>query len=364
MSDENEHKEISVRNDSLALESMDTQDMIRQINQIQAMMGSIMKEGEHYGTIPGCGPKKTLLKPGAEKLCFAFRLAPTFRVISTNLPGGHREYEVICTLTQIHTGRIFAEGVGTCSSMESKYRFRKSEGEIVKDGTGVKRVPQKYWEKKDKALIGGEGFGTKKVEISGRDTWVVVSYKRVEHDNPADNFNTCLKIGKKRAFVDATITATAASDIFTQDIEDLVDTDAPKGKDTREEPKRPTEADSQQETSATAENIRDIRESHLPEPMIREIRTRLADYSISNDGNCIFMNEQSGGKVFWCRDKKQWEQLETYCEFEEEVFIHCKTTSKPNVYQLLSAIKVAKDKGNFIPDQNPDPQPESTDLQP
>lgn len=43
---------------------------------------------------------------------------------------------------------------------------------------------------------------------------------RVEHDNPADYYNTCLKMGKKRAFVDALLTCTAASDIFTQDIED------------------------------------------------------------------------------------------------------------------------------------------------
>ncbi|WP_418719751.1 hypothetical protein [Bilophila wadsworthia] len=43
---------------------------------------------------------------------------------------------------------------------------------------------------------------------------------RVEHDNPADYYNTCLKMAKKRALVDAVLTCTAASDIFTQDIED------------------------------------------------------------------------------------------------------------------------------------------------
>jgi hypothetical protein len=42
----------------------------------------------------------------------------------------------------------------------------------------------------------------------------------VEHDNPADYYNTVLKIGKKRAQVDGILTVTAASDIFTQDIED------------------------------------------------------------------------------------------------------------------------------------------------
>ena len=45
--------------------------------------------------------------------------------------------------------------------------------------------------------------------------------ERVEHDNPADYYNTILKMAKKRAYVDAIITATACSDIFTQDLEEM-----------------------------------------------------------------------------------------------------------------------------------------------
>ena len=33
-------------------------------------MGAAMKDGEHFGKIPGCGDKPTLLKPGAEKALF------------------------------------------------------------------------------------------------------------------------------------------------------------------------------------------------------------------------------------------------------------------------------------------------------
>ena len=39
----------------------------------------------------------------------------------------------------------------------------------------------------------------------------------------ASNLNTVLKIAKKRAFVDAILTATHASKVFTQDIEDIED---------------------------------------------------------------------------------------------------------------------------------------------
>src|SRR5690606_22905756 len=48
-----------------------------------------------------------------------------------------------------------------------------------------------------------------------------VEQKKQVRTNPADVANTILKMAKKRAQVDAVITATAASDIFTQDIEDL-----------------------------------------------------------------------------------------------------------------------------------------------
>jgi hypothetical protein len=41
--------------------------------------------------------------------------------------------------------------------------------------------------------------------------------------NPADVANTILKMAKKRAQIDMTLTATAASDVFEQDLEDLTD---------------------------------------------------------------------------------------------------------------------------------------------
>jgi hypothetical protein len=50
---------------------------------------------------------------------------------------------------------------------------------------------------------------------------IVRAGDKVEHDNPADYYNTVLKMAKKRAHVDAVLTATAASDIFTQDVEDM-----------------------------------------------------------------------------------------------------------------------------------------------
>lgn len=194
----------------------------QQVNMIQDLMRSLMTNGEHYGKIPGCGDKPSLLKPGAEKISFMFRLVPDYQIERVDLPGGHREYIITCVLRHSQTGIKYGEGVGSCSTMESKYRYRGGE----KEGTG-QPVPTEYWNlKKDgrmdeaQALLGGRGYAPGKID--GR--WEICRIgEKVEHDNPADYYNTVLKIGKKRALVDATLTATAASDIFTQDIEDMVE---------------------------------------------------------------------------------------------------------------------------------------------
>lgn len=200
--------------------AMSKDGIIRQLSIVKDVMQAVMKEGEHYGKIPGCGNKPSLLKPGAEKLGTTFRLRPEYRITRSDMPGGHREYEIICTLYHIPTGQSVGEGVGACSTMEGKFRFRGGE----KEGTG-QPIPKEYWNLRKEgksaeaqASIGGPGYGTGKIE----GVWEICSIgEKVEHDNPADYYNTVLKMGKKRAQVDAILTATAASDIFTQDIEDM-----------------------------------------------------------------------------------------------------------------------------------------------
>ena len=99
-------------------DAMTPDTMVRQISLIQHVMEKVMKDGEHYGVIPGCGKKPSLLKAGAEKLSLTFRLAPSYTITQTDLNGGHREYYVKCSLTHIPTGKTFGEGVGACSTMK------------------------------------------------------------------------------------------------------------------------------------------------------------------------------------------------------------------------------------------------------
>lgn len=194
--------------------------VLGQVALIQHIMAAAMKDGEHYGKIPGCGNKPTLLKAGAEKLCLTFRLAPTYDVDERQLDRDHREYRVTTTLTSITTQAFIGQGVGTCTTMEGKYRYRGVTAEATD-----KPVPRNYWDLKGEdpakaqELIGGKGFSVKKVDGKG---WMIAKGgEKAENDNPADHYNTVLKMAKKRALVDAVLTATAASDLFTQDLEDI-----------------------------------------------------------------------------------------------------------------------------------------------
>lgn len=195
-------------------------EVLTQIQVIQQLMRDGMTEGEHWGKIPGCGDKPALLKPGAEKLGLMFRLAGKYDVQEVNLPNGHLDVKVKCALQHIVTGQFWGEGIGSCSTMESKYRYRSGVGE----NTNV-QVPKNYWDirrskpQEAQELLGGKGYTTKK----GEDGlwWIYEKIEKADNPDIADTYNTVRKIAKKRAFVDAMLSATAASDIFTQDIDEM-----------------------------------------------------------------------------------------------------------------------------------------------
>jgi hypothetical protein len=189
-----------------------------QVNLIQEIMREVMKEGDHYGVIPGTTGKPSLLKPGAEKIIMTFRLVPDPQVDVIDLPNEHREYRVRVALTT-QNGVFLGAGVGSCATMEGKYRFRTGPSELT-----ANPVPKEYWDirrenpAKAQAILGGKGFTPKKDD---NGMWVIaIQGAKVEHENPADYYNTCLKMAKKRALVDACLTVTAASDIFSQDLDD------------------------------------------------------------------------------------------------------------------------------------------------
>ncbi|CDF57820.1 hypothetical protein [Thermobrachium celere] len=141
-------------------------DIKREVDSYQAIIKFIkenFREGEDFGKIADY-PKPSLLKPGAEKLCSLLNLSAHVDIIEKveNFREGIFHYVCKCTLKN-NFGIIVSEGLGSCNSKENKFL----------------------------------------------------------NQNPYGIANTVLKLAKKRALVDAILTATRTSGMFTQDIEDI-----------------------------------------------------------------------------------------------------------------------------------------------
>jgi hypothetical protein len=138
---------------------------IQKITQFQAIVQKTLKEKHDFGIIPGTA-KPTLLKPGAEKILMLMGLTSEYDIIEKvqDYDTGFFAFTVKCILSR--NGLKITEGVGHANTREKRY-------------------------------------------VSGRsgDAYTLA--------------NTVLKMAKKRAQVDATLTVASLSEIFTQDLEDM-----------------------------------------------------------------------------------------------------------------------------------------------
>jgi acetolactate synthase regulatory subunit len=193
------------------------EEIVEQRNKVVAVMAAVMKDNVHFGRIPGV-QKPTLLKPGAEVLAVSFRLAPFYESERIWHEDGHLTVVSKVVLKHIPTGLTIAEGEGLCSSRESKYAWRK--GERLCPACGQATII------KSKAEYGGGWSCWKKKGgcdakyVDGDHAIEGQSVDKVPNPDIADTFNTVLKMSNKRGFVAAILNGTAASDVFTQDIED------------------------------------------------------------------------------------------------------------------------------------------------
>lgn len=201
--------------------------MVEQSLKIQQLMKQVLVRDEHYGVIPGTGgrdgkaAKPTLLKPGAEKLCLMFRLDPEYETITSTETQQLFAYMIRCVLFHIPTGQRIASGLGSCNSRETKY-VRPAPKTCPGCG-GAFLIAGKSEYEKDHAFKGGMLCYQKK---GGCGAKYKPGDEAIEKQptgiaDPSDLANTILKMACKRALIAAVLNGTAASDCFTQDLEDL-----------------------------------------------------------------------------------------------------------------------------------------------
>lgn len=172
-------------------------EILSHVTRVQEVMRAVMKPDVHYGIIPGTD-KPTLLKPGAELLCMTFRIGATYAVEDLSTEHVVR-YRVTCTGVHQTTGTVLGTGMGEASSGEEKYKWVKAYQQEW-DAT-----PENLRRKKS-------GWNSQKRE----------RYETLQvRTDPANLANTILKMANKRAYLAMVLSVTAASDCFSQDLEDM-----------------------------------------------------------------------------------------------------------------------------------------------
>lgn len=180
---------------------------VARLKEFQTFVSTMMVKDVDYGIIPGT-PKPTLLKPGAEKLAEMYGLAPTVEVTHRveDWEHGFFHYEVRVRLVSKRTGAVVAEGLGSCNSREARYVNRWVFASDIPDDVDKTKLQKR------------EGKSKKTGRPYTQYLW--------SNTDPYTQVNTFLKIAKKRGVIDATLSATRSSGMFTQDVEDWVEGEA------------------------------------------------------------------------------------------------------------------------------------------
>ena len=211
--------------------------MLRPVAQVQALadihreiaevVASILEEDLDYGPIPGTGTKPSLLKPGAERLAAAFGMAPSYRVVESEVD--HDRIVMFSSRKWVDAdpplradGRQDDELINQVRN-SNRGRFQK-RGE--RSGGGV------IWQWQVAEVEEGESLGLYRYVVecilTARATGEVVgaalgSCSTMETKyirTPRDCENTVLKMASKRALVAAVLNTLSLSGRFTQDLED------------------------------------------------------------------------------------------------------------------------------------------------
>jgi hypothetical protein len=196
--------------------------------QIHKLLSEVLKEGldDDYAEIPGT-KKKSLLKPGAEKICNLFQFVPTIAKVEELREGDDVTFRVTVALST-SSGNLLGEGIGSASTKETKFAWRKA-------------VCEEEWEDAEPSERRRKWFVDK---YNGGAADITLQVR----ENPADKENSMLKIGKKRALIDAVLTVTGSSNLFTQDREEDIDPGSGNG-----EPKKQSSSQSSAKKAAPAD---------------------------------------------------------------------------------------------------------------
>ena len=157
---------VEIKTELMSVSAQDVEALSKHLKAIKSFVSGELKNGidKDYAIVPGTN-KKSLLKPGAEKLMKLFGFSSRVECIEKTVSPEENfaMFTYKASIIHIKSGAIVADCEGICNSMEKKYR----------------------------------------------------------NNQFMDILNTIMKMSQKRALVGAVILATGASDYFTQDEDEI-----------------------------------------------------------------------------------------------------------------------------------------------
>lgn len=225
-------------------------EMVQHHKDMAAFVQGALELGRDFGAIPGTGDKPTLLKPGAERLLIGFGCASEFEIVEQEADHAHpntfinKKWEAVDT-PKLANGRqdddavkvMKAAGTHRFRKTDNGWQFQQAEIEAG-ESLGLYRYVIR-------AIIRHRATG----EVVGHGIGSCSSLESKYIRSPRDAENTILKMAKKRALVDAVLTTFGLSDRFTQDVEEIAENQkARSGKAEQEEPTSKPQTEGQKMT--------------------------------------------------------------------------------------------------------------------
>jgi hypothetical protein len=197
---------------------------VERYQQVTEFVSRVLREDVDYGVIPGT-EKRTLLKPGAEKLTTFFGLSTRFRLLERiedwtgDEHGGEPFFYYLYRCQLLRGDLLIAEADASCNSRETKYRWREAQRTCPACGQAtIIKGREEYgggWVCFRKRGGCGAKYADGDESIEGQQTG------RVFNPDICDQVNTIQKMAQKRSLVGAVLIAVNASEFFTQDVEDF-----------------------------------------------------------------------------------------------------------------------------------------------
>ncbi len=168
-------------------------DLIKSQNEMRDFIEQALEKDKDYGVIPGV-KKPTLLKPGAEKVTLGFGCVANPRILE-------REIDHDRAVKWFKQKKVW----NNAHQGDRSFRWEKEEGESI----GLYRYVVQVDIVDQDGVVRGSGIGS----CSSMESKYV--------DRPRDSENTILKMATKRGHVAAVLGTFGLSEQFTQDVEEM-----------------------------------------------------------------------------------------------------------------------------------------------